>query len=258
VNGDSINVKWVLVISINPGGLTGGSGTQYFIGDWDGKEFRANDLQTRWIDFGRDNYAGMTFNDAPNSRRIFIGWMNNWEYAKEFPTSPWRGSMTLPRELTLNLDEGKLYLCANPVAELRNCVGEKISAGEGAELLEIKASISTSEGASTKIRVAGDNGKYVEFGYDAQSNSLFVDRSNAWNEIFSSHIHSTQISKSEKILELQAIVESSSVELFAAGGKYVITDLLFLPGSSKQVSFEINEGCQPPRSLSVHSLKPPR
>jgi levanase/fructan beta-fructosidase len=258
IDGDPTIVKWILVISINPGGLTGGSGTQYFIGDWDGKEFRADDLQTLWLDFGRDNYAGVTFNDAPNSRRIFIGWMNNWDYAKDFPTSPWRGSMTLPRELTLNLDEGKLYLCANPVAELRNYVGEKISAGEGAELVDIKASISTSEGASTKIRVAGDDGKFFEFGYDAQSNSLFVDRTNAWNEIASSHINSAPVSKSEKIIELQVIVESSSVELFAAGGKYVITDLLFLPGSTKRVSFEINEGCQPPRSLAVHSLNPPR
>lgn len=256
VNGDSTNIKWALVISINPGGLTGGSGTQYFIGDWDGQEFRADDMKTRWLDFGRDNYAGVTFNDAPNLRRIFIGWMNNWEYGKDFPTSPWRGSMTLPRELTLTSAEGKLFLCANPVAELGKYVGEKISAGDGAELLEINTSISTAEGNSTKIRVAGDDGKYFEFGYDAQSNSLFVDRLNAWNEISSSHIHSTQISKSEKNMELQVIVESASVELFAAGGKYVISDLLFLPGSAKRVSFEINEGCQPPRSLTVHRLAP--
>jgi fructan beta-fructosidase len=257
IDGDPTIVKWILVISINPGGLTGGSGTQYFIGDWDGKEFRADDLQTRWLDFGRDNYAGVTFNDAPNSRRIFIGWMNNWDYAKEFPTSPWRGSMTLPRELTLNLDEGKFYLCANPVTELRNYVGEKISAGEGAELLEIKASISTSEGVSTKIRVAGDDGKFFEFGYDAQSNSLFIDRTSAWNEIPSSHIHSTPVSKDLKTFEISAIVDRSSIEVFAADGRYVISDLLFLPGASRQVTFEISQGCQPPRSMSVHHLTPP-
>ena len=258
VNGDTNKVKWVLVISINPGGLTGGSGTQYFIGDWDGKEFRADDTQTRWIDFGRDNYAGVTFTDAPNSRRIFIGWMNNWDYAKDFPTSPWSGSMTLPRELTLNLDEGKLYLCANPVAELTNYVGAKISAGEGAELLEIKASVSTSEGAATKIRVTGDDGDFFEFGYDAKSNCLFVDRTNAWNEISSSHMHNAPVSKAEKILELQVIVDNGSVELCAAGGRCVITDLIFLPGANRRVTFEINEGCQPPRSMSVHLLAPPR
>jgi sucrose-6-phosphate hydrolase SacC (GH32 family) len=125
-------------------------------------------------------------------------------------------------------------------------------------MLEIKASISTSEGASTKIRVAGDDGDFFEFGYDAKSNSLFVDRSMAWNEIPSSHIHSTPVSKSEKILELQVIVDRGSVELFAAGGRYVITDLIFLPGANKRVTFEINEGCQPPRSMSVRHLAPPR
>lgn len=257
VNGDTNKVKWVLVISINPGGLTGGSGTQYFIGDWDGNEFRADDLQTRWIDFGRDNYAGVTFNDSPNSRRVFIGWMNNWDYAKDFPTLLWRGSMTLPRELTLNLEVGKLYLCANPVAELTNYVGKKISAGEGAELLEIKTSFSTSEGNSSKIRVVGDDGKFLEFGYDAKSNSLFVDRTNAWNEISSNLIHHAPVSKSEKFLELQVIVDNGSVELFAAGGRYVITDLMLLPGANRRVTFEINEGCQPPRSMSVHNLAPP-
>ena len=143
--------------------------------------------------------------------------------------------MTLPRELTLNLDEGKLYLCANPIAELRNYVGEKISAGEGAELLEIKASVSTSEGAATKIRVTGDDGDFFEFGYDAKSNCLFVDRTYAWNEISSSHIHSAVVSKAEKILKLQVIVDRGSVELFAAGGRYVITDLIFLPGANRRV-----------------------
>ena len=183
--------------------------------------------------------------------------MNNWDYAKEFPTSPWRGSMTLPRELTLNLDEGKFYLCANPVAELTKYVGAKISAGEDAEVLEIKASISTSEGASTKIRVAGDDGKFFEFGYDAQSNSLFIDRTSAWNEIPSSHIHSTPVSKDLKTFEISAIVDRSSIEVFAADGRYVISDLLFLPGASRQVTFEISQGCQPPRSMSVHHLTPP-
>jgi len=258
VNGDSTNIKWILVISINPGGLTGGSGTQYFIGDWDGKEFRADDLQTHWIDFGRDNYAGVTFNDAPNSRRIFIGWMNNWDYAKDFPTAPWRGSMTLPRELTLISNEGKLYLHTNPVAELSNYKTEKISAGDTAELLEINASASTGEGKSTKIRVTGNDGKFFEFGYDAESQSIFVDRTNAWNEIASSQIHSAPVSKDLKTIEMRAIVDRSSVELFAVGGKYVITDLLFLPGASRQVSFEISQGCQPPRSLEVHRLAPPQ
>ena len=162
----------------------------------------------------------------------------------------------MPRELTLISNEGKLYLHTNPVAELSKYKTEKISAGNTAELLEINTSASTGEGKSTKIRVTGNDGKFFEFGYDAESQSIFVDRTNAWNEIASSHIHNAPVSKDLKTIEMRAIVDRSSVELFATGGKYVITDLLFLPGASRQVSFEISQGCQPPRSLEVHRLKP--
>ena len=258
VDGDEDKIKWVLLISINPGGLTSGSGTQYFIGNWNGKEFTADDVKTRWIDYGRDNYAGVTFNDAPNSRRVLIGWMNNWEYAHTFPTDPWRGAMTLPRELTLVSKEGKVLLAANPVAELESYIGEKLSAGTSAELLEIKAVASVSEGLSTKIRVSGDNGSYFEFGYDAKSKSVFVDRSKAWNEIPSSHIHGSPIPSDEKTLDICAIVDRSSVEIFAAGGTLAVTDLLFLTGNNRTVTFEIAEGCQAPRSLAVRAISPRR
>ena len=258
VDGDEKKVKWVLLISINPGGLTGGSGTQYFIGDWNGKEFVADEVKTRWLDYGRDNYAGVTFNDAPIQRRIFIGWMNNWEYAKDFPTSPWRGAMTLPRELSLISKDGKLSLAANPVTEINGYLGDKLSAGSKAELLQIIASISTGEGLSTKLRVSGDNGSYFEFGFDAKSKSIFVDRTKAWNEIASSHVHSAPVTSDEKVIDICAIVDRASVEIFAAGGSYAITDLIFLPGSNRGVSFEIAEGCQAPRSITVRAISPGR
>ena len=180
--------------------------------------------------------------------------MNNWEYAHGFPTSPWRGAMTLPRELTLVSKDGKISLAANPVAELDNYLGEKLSAGDKSEQLQIKATISTSEGLSTKFRVTADAGSYFEFGYDAKSKSLFVDRSNAWNEIPSSHIHSARLTGDEKTFDICAIVGSASVEIFAVGGTLVLTDLLFLSGVRRIVAFEIAEGCQPPRSLAVRSL----
>ena len=258
VDGDESKVKWVLLISINPGGLTGGSGTQYFIGDWNGKEFTADDVKTNWLDHGRDNYAGVTFNDAPNQSRIFLGWMNNWEYAKDFPTSPWRGTMTLPRELTLVTQNGKHSLAANPVAELNNYLGEKLSAGNKAELLQIKATVSTNEGLSTKFRVTADAGSYFEFGYDAKTKTIFIDRSNAWNDISSTHIHSVRYAGDEKTFDICAIVDRTSVEIFAADGTHVLTDLLFLTGVGRSVSFEIAEGCQPPRSIEVRAITPRR
>ena len=173
--------------------------------------------------------------------------MNNWEYAHGFPTSPWRGAMTLPRELTLVNKDGKFFLAANPVAELENYLGEKLSAGNRTELLQIKATVSTSEGLSTKFRVAADAGSYFEFGYDAKTKTIFIDRSKAWNEIPSTHIHGVRHAGHEKTFDICAIVGQASVEIFAAGGSLVITDLLFLTGQDRSVSFEIAEGCQPPR-----------
>jgi fructan beta-fructosidase len=258
VDGDESRTKWVLLISINPGGLTGGSGTQYFIGDWNGKEFIADDVKTNWLDYGRDNYAGVTFNDVPNQRRVFIGWMNNWEYAHGFPTSPWRGAMTLPRELTLITKDGKISLAAKPVAELDNYLGEKLTAGNKAELLQIKATVSTSEGLSTKFRVTADAGSYFEFGYNSENKTIFVDRSNAWNDIPSTHIHTVRYTVEDKTFDICAIVDQASVEIFAVGGTLVITDLLFLSGVSRSVSFEIAEGCQPPRSIAVRAIAPRR
>ena len=94
--------KWVLLISINPGAPNGGSGTQYFIGDFDGKTFTTDQTKDLWIDWGTDNYAGVTFSNAPNDKIIFLGWMSNWLYANEIPTKKWRGAMTLPRKLSLH------------------------------------------------------------------------------------------------------------------------------------------------------------
>ena len=93
--------KWVMVVSIGNGAPNGGSGTQYFVGDFNGTQFTTNQKEYKWLDWGTDNYAGITYNNTPNNERIFIGWMSNWQYALKTPTTPWRSAMTLPRELIL-------------------------------------------------------------------------------------------------------------------------------------------------------------
>ena len=82
---DQGDQKWVLIISINPGGPQGGSATQYFVGDFDGQKFTAAQKESKWLDFGRDNYARVTYNDAPEGKRILMGWMSNWDYAQVTP-----------------------------------------------------------------------------------------------------------------------------------------------------------------------------
>lgn len=117
--------KWVMLVSINPGAPSGGSGTQYFIGDFDGVNFTSDQTAPRWIDGGSDNYAGITYNDEPNGDRIFIGWMSNWDYAQDIPTSTWRSSMTMTRKMALRDIDGTLTLCSLPVSNYKTIIDQQ-------------------------------------------------------------------------------------------------------------------------------------
>ncbi len=193
--------KWVLIVSLNPGGYQIGSGTQYFIGDWNGKEFIADDIKTRWLDYGRDNYAGVTFNNAPEKKRIFLGWMSNWEYANKVPTDPWRSAMTLPRELSLEGD----------------CLVQKVIANE--KLPTIKFSTS---GGSVRIWESAD--RYIEVGLTDEK--IFMDAKNTWYEDLK--FHRQEIATKKKIIDFEIYIDRGSIELFADGGKVAITNLLFV------------------------------
>jgi len=214
VDGDPTKIKWVLFISVNPGGVTGGSGTQFFIGDWNGKEFVADDVTTRWLDYGRDNYAGVTFNDTPDNRRIYLGWMNNWEYAKDVPENPARGSMTIPRELSLATIDGKITLLQNPAKEISG-------SGIGDETFTI-----TPNESKSGIRFTSADEKSFDVGYDLAKKEIYLDRRNSWYEIESTAIHAAPFDAHGKPFEIRVITDAGSVELFVAGGRVSITDLL--------------------------------
>jgi sucrose-6-phosphate hydrolase SacC (GH32 family) len=218
--------QWVLLVSLNPGGPTGGSGTQYFIGDWDGREFTPRQSQeAQWLDHGRDNYAGVTFSNTDN-RRIFIGWMSNWEYASKIETSPWRGAMTLPRELSLSSNNGAFQLHLQPAAEFSKLQGEYVGASDQLELQEITAQIISSE--SLTIKVSDGNGRYFEFGYSAKKKSLFVDRYHAWFGEYQSNYQENSVDSGNFIM--QAIIDRGSIELSTKSGKSLITSLHLLDG----------------------------
>ena len=194
--------KWVLLVSLNPGGYQVGSGTQYFIGQWNGKEFIADDLQTRWLDYGRDNYAGVTFSNVPDDKKIFLGWMSNWHYAGKVPTDPWRSTMTLPRELSLQGDR----IIQNPVKHPNGFP---------------EVSFTTEDGA---IRICESNERYVEIG--VRNQKLFVDTSRAWNDLDAPTLQEIAIEKGE--IDIRVIVDRGSVEVFAAVGTVVLTNLVFV------------------------------
>ncbi len=132
VDGDEKNKKWVLFVSINPGGPNGGSATQYFVGDFkeiDGKMTYVTNQEEKWIDYGTDNYAGVTWSNIEN-KAIVIGWMSNWCYAFDVPTCNWRGAMTIPRELELKNLDGEFWVTSKPIEALEKIIGESIASIE--------------------------------------------------------------------------------------------------------------------------------
>ena len=196
--------KWILIVSLNPGGPVGGSATQYFIGDFDGVTFTQTEYldEIKWIDFGADYYAAVSFNDAPHNRRIMIGWMSNWDYAKFIPANPYRGAMSLPREISLAKIDGKIELIQRPVAEGAQYVREIELTGD-------------------PIVIAGG----IKIGYDATRNMVYVDRSPS---TINSAIHSVPVTAKGGSVAAQLVVDKGSLELFIDGGRQVITDLFLL------------------------------
>lgn len=224
--------RWVLLVSLNPGGITGGSGTQYFIGDWDGETFTTTQgEEIKWIDHGRDNYAGVTFNNTDDGRRIFVGWMNNWEYSNTIETSPWRGAMTLPRELSLSSNNGNFQLHLQPVAEYSKVQGEGVGENDSLELQEIAAEIHGDEPLT--IRISDGNGRYIECGYSAKKKSLFVDRYHAWFGEYQNNFQESKVDS--KNFTLIAIVDRGAIEISTDAGKSLITSLHLLDGQSYTV-----------------------
>jgi len=196
-----LDSKWVLIVSLNPGGYQIGSGTQYFIGDWNGKEFIPHGTKTRWLDYGRDNYAGVTFNEAPDGKKILMGWMSNWEYAHNVPTDPWRGSMTLPRELSLDGD----YLIQRAIAN------ESMP----------RISFSTTGGS---IRINESTERFVEIGFN--DGKIFMDARKTWHKDFA--INRQEVDCTQTEVDFEIYIDRGSVELFANDGKVVITNLVFV------------------------------
>ena len=195
-------VVWVLIVSLNPGGLYG-SGTQYFIGDFDGRNFlpKYSTDEPRWLDFGKDNYAGVTFNNEPNGKRVLIGWLANWSDVKNHPATSWTTQMTIPRELGLTEYNGEIVLTQKPMCDV---------------FYELKVK----KPVSGIIGLTG----FVKVGFNADKNVVFV------NEYEASYKPMTEE------LQLKVVVDRSSVELFTGDGIRSISLAVFPePGTSRDL-----------------------
>jgi fructan beta-fructosidase len=228
---------WVLLVSINPGGPNGGSATQYFLGDFDGKNFIPYDSVERWIDHGTDNYAGVTFFNTGN-RRLFMGWMNNWQYGDRVPTVKWRGAMTLPRELNLKQVNGKFYLASTPVKELdgitnktgvkkvTDLVGSYSTPTTGIFKLDLEGIVTN----NYSIILSNEKGSELMIGFDKQKNQYYIDRTRSgivnFEQGFAKRQWAPRIATGDRA-QLTLVVDKASVELFADDGLTVMTAVFF-------------------------------
>lgn len=247
--------KWVLLVSINPGAPNGGSGTQYFVGNFDGSKFtldqnfKQNILEDKsggiWIDYGRDNYAGVTWFGAPGDQKIFIGWMSNWSYANDVPTEKWRSALTIPRTLSLTETEAGIRLRSIPIDldPIRNKehriedqeVNEVVLLSEGIDvsssLFELQLDVEPLvSGNSFIVELSNDLNEKILFGYDVEKQAYFTDRSKAGKKSFSDNfagMHYGPRINTNPEHSFKMLVDLSSMEVFADNYTVVMTDIFF-------------------------------
>jgi fructan beta-fructosidase len=249
---------WVLILNLNPGGPQGGSGTQYFVGQFDGMTFTLDpgfaatlaEQPAVWLDWGRDDYAGVTWSDVPASdgRRIFIGWMSNWDYAQQVPTTPWRSAMTVPRELRLESTPVGFRLFSEPVRELEALRGESVAIHPGTfegrtdlterigfpvSASEVSVEIATGPGFTGTLYLELSNGRDERYriGFDGSTGEYFSDRTESgdtsFSDSFADRVHRAPRLAEGDILRLRLLFDVASAELFADDGATVLTDIFF-------------------------------
>lgn len=233
---------WVLMCSIGRGGPNGGSATQYFVGKFDGKNFIPNHTDTKWVDYGTDNYAGVTWFNTGN-RRIFLGWMSNWQYANVVPTERWRSAMTIPRELKLKSMGNDLFVVSVPVKELNKIeskpvIAENVTviksypipARNSKGLIPCRVDLLLEDIKDFSIVLSNDLGEQVVIGYDTRQKQYYVDRTKSGKVAFHEKFPGKHVAPrfiDAKKMDVSLIIDVSSVELFADEGLSVMTEIFF-------------------------------
>ena len=217
--------KWMLICNINPGGPSGGSATQYFVGDFDGHKFTCDSKPevTKWMDYGKDHYATVTFDNAPEGRRVAIAWMSNWQYANQVPTQQYRSGNSIPRDLGLFEYKGETYCSVVPSPEMTAARSKKV----GKKLTESCEMVVNLKGNAT-ITLSNDKGEKVVMLYDAKAETFSMDRTKSGKVDFSKDFASvTKAPTYGKISQLRIFIDKSSIEALDADGKMSMTNLVF-------------------------------
>lgn len=265
--------KWVLICNLNPGGPFGGSAAQYFVGSFDGKKFvNESPTQTKWMDWGKDNYATVTWNNAPDGRCIALGWMSNWQYANNVPTRQYRSANTLARDLTLYREGQEVYLKSTPSVEVKKARGKKVSipsfkVSEKHEIVnlfeekqgayEVEIVIQNAGASKIAFCLLNDKGEKVSMYYDLNRKQFVMDRSESGTVDFSKDFPAVTVApvNVDKELTLRLFVDRSSIEAFGEDGKFVMTNLVFPSQPYVKMCFEADKNGYAVKSLNVYKLQ---
>jgi fructan beta-fructosidase len=280
VDGDKENTRWVMQVDVVSGGVDGGSDAQYFIGHFNGKEFFPAPVpslttQARWVDHGPDFYAVQSWSDIPESdgRRIWIAWMNNWLYADKMPTIPWRGAMTIPREVQLTERDGTIILKQKPVYELeklrrtlyrysareiRDNNGFSVDENLDKQALEILIEFELDNADTFGLKFISGDKNVVEVGYDVLKGELYVNRFQSGNVKFSVLFPGTYhgpLTPENGIIRLQIYLDRSSIEVFGNDGITAITGCIFPIGDITSIDVFAKNGSTQIRKLDIYEIK---
>lgn len=264
--------KWVLICNINPGGPFGGSATQYFVGTFDGKTFtNESPATTKWMDWGKDHYATVTWSNAPEGRTIALAWMSNWEYANNVPTRQYRSANSVPRDLHLYTRGGETYLASVPSPEVSKLRGKAQKKGsfkvdrshevnsllaDNTGTYEIEIKLRNKDADVIGFQLFNEKGEEVDMCYNLLENKFTMDRRNSGITGFSPAFATATSAPvtGQKEYTLRLLVDKSSIEAFGNGGEFAMTNLVFPSEPYNRLSFYAKGGSYNVTSLTVYPL----
>ena len=224
-NGENEKMrKWVLICNINPGGPFGGSATQYFVGQFDGRKFTCESMPkvTKWLDYGKDHYATVSFYNAPENRRVVLAWMSNWQYANQVPTKQFRSANSIPRDLGLFTHGNETYVSVVPSKEMLAVRGGKLK--KPTETCEIVVDMKN----QAEIVLTNSKGEQVTMTYDGTKQKFTMDRTKSGDVGFSEAFPCvTEAPTYGQVKQLRIFIDRCSIEVFDADGKMAMTNLVF-------------------------------
>ena len=276
VDGDRSKMKWVMIVNINPGFVYGGSGTMYFVGDFDGKTFTCDTKPevTKWMDYGKDHYAAVSWSNTPEKRHTVVAWMSNWQYANNVPTKQFRSANTLPRDIELyEGSDGELYLAATPAPEVNALRTGKalkygaFSAGtkkvsrklpvENSGICEINLELAPRSADKVYITLSNDKDEQTVMIYDLTNSTFSMDRTASGLTDFNKDFPAITVAPcpAEAKQRLRLFIDRCSIEAFEGDGRFAMTNLVFPQHPYTTISIAVDKGRCKVNDLTVNLLK---